>query len=135
MGKRSLSDTKTTGAPQRLKVDVPTLKLIQAAAAIRMTHREAAMKFGVALSSFEEFLQIPAVRAAWDKGEANCHESLRSAQFKLAMKNAQMSIHLGKIYLGQKDEIHVSGHVTLEALVLEAVKKRGTVVAPETEPE
>lgn len=33
--------------------------------------------------------------------------SLRRAQFRLAEKNANMAIWLGKQYLGQKDEVHM----------------------------
>lgn len=78
------------------------------------------MKLGVSLQTLEEFINIPEVRKVWEEGEADAHQSLRRAQFQLAKKQSAMAIHLGKTYLGQKEEVHVSGHVTLENLITEA---------------
>lgn len=127
--KRPLRQTGTKPRPQgggrqcKLNADANTLRLVRAAASIRVTVREAAMKFGVALQTFEEFLEIAEVRAAWEEGEADASYSLRSNQFKLSATHPQMAIHLGKIYLGQKEEVHVSGHVTLEQLVMGSLTK------------
>lgn len=119
---RENSGTKQRRGPKnKLVADARTLRLIGAAAKIRATVRESAALFGVAVSVFEEFIAQPEVRAVWEKGEAEGLTSLRRGQFALAKKNATMSIHLGKVYLGQKDEIHVSGHITLEDLILRAV--------------
>lgn len=126
--KRPVRQADTKPRPQgggsqfTLKPDKSTLKLIHFCGSIRMTIREAAMKLGVSTTTLEAFLDLPEVREAWEKGEAAAHESLRSAQFKLAKTNATMAIHLGKTYLGQKDEVKVSGTVTLETLVLESLK-------------
>lgn len=109
-------------SPPVMIANKSTLKLIHFCGSIRMTQREAAMRLGVAIETFEKFMMIPEVRAAWEKGEGHSFVSLRSAQFKLARSNATMAIHMGKVYLGQKEEVHVSGHVTLENLVLESIK-------------
>lgn len=127
--KRPLRQADTKQRPQGggsqfiLQPTTQTLKLIHFCGSIRMTVREAAMKLGVAVATLEAFLDIPEVRAAWEKGEAAAQESLRASQFRLAKKNATMAIHLGKVYLGQKDEVHVTGHVTLESLVMESLAK------------
>ena len=102
------------GPAPKLIADEKTLRLIRAIAGVKATQREAAYHFGVALSTFEEFLAVPEVREAWDGGqEGDAFISLRRNQFELSKKNPQMAIHLGKVYLGQKDEVglNLSGSV------------------------
>ncbi len=107
--RRKVSGTKSKGGrPPKLVANEHTLRLVGAAAQIRASHRETAAFFGVSTATFEKFMQRPEVRAVWEKGEAEGLMGLRRSQFALAQKNAQMSIHLGKVYLGQEDRSHVS---------------------------
>lgn len=111
------------GSPPLFPLTKGNLKLLHFCGSIRMTYREAAMRLGVALDTFNEVMQQPEAKAAWEKGEGVSFVSLRSSQFKLAKSNAAMAIHLGKTYLGQKEEVHVQAHVTLEDLVTSSLAK------------
>lgn len=87
--------------------DEATLKIVRGAAMIQTTVRELAMFLGVGLATCEEFLKVPAVAEIWEAGQAEGKMSLRRSQYRLAEKNAAMAIHLGKVYLGQKEEVHL----------------------------
>ena len=104
---------KTGRGNKALIPDEATLKLVRGAGQIHATVVETALLMGVAVSTFELFLNIPEVRLAWDAGRADGKMSLRRDQFALAKKNAQMSIHLGKVYLGQEDRQHLSIDATV----------------------
>ena len=119
--KGTISGTKPAsakpGPAPKLQPDEKTLRLVRAIAGVKATQREAAYHFGVALSTFEEFLAIPEVREAWDGGqEGDAFISLRRNQFELSKKNPQMAIHLGKVYLGQKDEIGINHSGSVDTL-------------------
>jgi hypothetical protein len=49
--------------------------------------------------------------------------SLRRTQWKLAEKNPSMAIFLGKQYLGQKDNIDVSGEQTARITIVNSLPK------------
>ena len=51
------------------------------------------------------------VFAAFEEGQGVFRGRLRNAQVNLADTNAQMAIHLGKHYLGQKDDVQQHHHV------------------------
>ena len=48
--------------------------------------------------------------------------SLRRSQFKLAEKNATMSIWLGKQYLGQKEQVEIDGRFQITDERLKAIE-------------
>lgn len=94
------------GRPFSIIPDEETLKKVRGLARIQATKEEAAAVFGIALSTFYQFLKDwPEAAEAWDSGAAEGKASLRRTQFKLAEKNAQMAIFLGKNYLGQTDKL------------------------------
>ena len=114
------------GRPKALRADNTTLKQLRGLGRIQATVRECAAAFGVALMTFERFLDEPGVRDAFEEGKGCGQISLRRKQFRLADNNAGMAIFLGKNYLGQADkaDVHVTGKVSLEAWVLEAMPAR-----------
>lgn len=67
----------------------------------------------------EHFYKMPFAQAYKMLSETgNC--SLRRTQFALSKKNAQMAIHLGKIYLNQKEVIiNKTEESTVQKVVLE----------------
>jgi hypothetical protein len=144
--KGTISGTKPAsakpGPAPKLQPDPTTLRLVRAIAGVKATQREAAFHFGVALSTFEDFLAIPAVREAWDGGqEGDAFISLRRNQFELSKKHPQMAIHLGKVYLGQKDEhsLNLSGSVDtgggVAVTLAERIARELGVLAPAGENE
>ena len=71
---------------------------------MQCTQAEAAAFFGVSQVKFKRLLDNDKrVRKAWEEGFEKGKLSLRRKQMRLAGTNAQMSIHLGKQYLGQTD--------------------------------
>jgi len=85
----------------RPRVDID-LGLAEKLGAIQCTYTEAAAVMGIpsgTLKNREDFT------TAFKKGLEKGKMSIRRSQFKLAEKNAAMSIWLGKQYLGQKDKI------------------------------
>ncbi len=97
------------GRPRKLNPDEATLKQLRGLGQIQATVREGAAFFGVALQTFEDFLDLPGVREAFEQGKGKGKISLRRQQFQLAEKNAAMAIWLGKQYLEQHDRHEFTG--------------------------
>lgn len=93
------------GRKPKLMPDEPTLKILRGLGQLQCTVKDCAKVFGVAVSTFEEFLNLDGVRDAFEQGAVEGQVSLRRKQFKLAEKNAAMAIFLGKNYLGQVDRV------------------------------
>lgn len=58
----------------------------------------------IKLATFREMIRIDErAKAAWEQGQQEGRVSIRRSQFKLAEKNPQMAIYLGKVVLGQRE--------------------------------
>ena len=80
-------------------------------ASIQCTYEEIAAVIGIKKRQFIDRINAdPALREAIDEGWANGRSSIRRAQVKmLEAGNATMGIWLGKQYLGQRDQIGITG--------------------------
>lgn len=71
---------------------------------MQCTEREAAAMLGLRPKTFVEMIRIDErAKAAWEDGREEGKVSIRRAQFKMAEKNPQMAIYLGKVVLGQRE--------------------------------
>lgn len=107
------------GRPRKLVADDSTLHQLRRLGKIQATVREGAAFFEVAVSTFENFLNEPGVREAFQAGQGLGTMSLRRAQFAAALKgNATMLIFLGKNLLGQKDQndLALSGSLDIDGI-------------------
>lgn len=85
---------------------VVKLSHIKKIAAMQCTQQEAAAFLGVRLHIFKRLLRRnEQVSFVWEQGQQLGKISLRRTQFRHSRTSPQMSIHLGKVYLGQKDVI------------------------------
>lgn len=103
-----------SGRPYALKPDEKTLATVRSLAQIQCTHREAAAVLRVHIETFAKFVAEGAPgHDDWTQGRQEGLASLRRKQWKLADKNANMAIFLGKNLLSQKDkqEFEHSGSV------------------------
>lgn len=99
-----VSETRNKGGrPRKLNPDEATLKQLRGLGQLQCTVRECAAFLQVSPVTFEAFLKLDGVRDAFEEGQANGRVSLRRTQFRLAEKNANMAIFLGKQYLDQRD--------------------------------
>lgn len=83
---------------------------VEKLANLMCTQDEIASYLGIStrtLQKDEEFLRV------FNRGKQSGKMSLRRYQMKLAEKNAQMSIWLGKQYLEQTDKIETQQNVTM----------------------
>lgn len=92
------------GRPRKLNADEATLKQLTGLGRLQATVRECAAFFGVALMTFETFLNEPGVREAFEDGKGAGKIGLRRTQIRLAEKAPAMAIFLGKNWLGQSDK-------------------------------
>jgi hypothetical protein len=93
-------------APKPIDIDV-----VGKLASIQCTYEEIAAVIGIKKRQFIDRINAdPALREAIDEGWANGRSSIRRAQVKmLEAGNATMGIWLGKQYLGQRDQIGITG--------------------------
>lgn len=104
---------KNTAPPQKRgpkPVEIEVDK-VRALASIQCTYDEIAAVMGIKKRAFIDRINAdPALREAIDEGWANGRSSIRRAQVKmLEAGNATMGIWLGKQYLGQRDQIGITG--------------------------
>ena len=100
-------------APLKIKFTKEELRLIEDHASIGGTVSEIAGRLGINKNTAQKWTEsataAPAFHKAWHAGRWRFVTELRKAQAELAQVNSQMSIHLGKHYLGQDDkpqEVH-----------------------------
>ena len=112
LGKRSPADgisepPKKAGRP-RIVIDLAQVKAL---ASIQCTYEEIAAVLGISKVTFVDRVNTdPALRAIIDQAWANGRASFRRLQVKLLEAgNATMGIWLGKQYLGQRDQIGITG--------------------------
>lgn len=94
--------------PKPVEIEVDK---VRALASIQCTYDEIAAVMGIKKRAFIDRINAdPALREAIDEGWANGRSSIRRAQVKmLEAGNATMGIWLGKQYLGQRDQIGITG--------------------------
>jgi len=81
-----------------------SLREVRLCAALQCTDQEVAAVLGLRLHRWRRLkVKNVKVREAWERGKYLGRKSLRRHQFNLAKHNAQMGIHLGKVWLGQRD--------------------------------
>jgi hypothetical protein len=117
---------RPVGRPRELLPTPEVLQTLRALARVQATHQEIRAVLGVSEPTLLEFLERePIAREALETPSAIGKVSLRRRQIDVAMSgNASMLIWTGKQYLGQSDKSEVSGTLTLEHLVLQAVASR-----------
>lgn len=84
-----------------------TLHALESLAAKGINQAELAKMYGLTESRISQILSDPESpeRQAWDRGQANLHQSLKEKQLELALGgNAVMCIWLSKQYLGFADK-------------------------------
>lgn len=98
---------KKLGRPE-IEIDVDKVRPL---AAIQCTYEEIAAVLGIARQTFIDHVnRDPVLREAIDQGWANGRASFRRLQVKLLEAgNATMGVWLGKQYLGQRDQIGLTG--------------------------
>lgn len=90
------------------KAKIVRLEDLERLAALQCTAVEAAGFFGISHRAFNKLLKEDEdVRNTWESGRQCGKIALRRKQFKLASNSATMAIHLGKVWLGQKEAISV----------------------------
>lgn len=96
------------GGPKLIPIDVEQVRTL---ASIQCTYEEIAAVMKISRRQFIDRVNAsPELRQAIDDGWANGRASLRRAQFKLLEAgNATMGVWLGKQYLGQRDQIGITG--------------------------
>ena len=94
--------------PKPVEIEVDK---VRALASIQCTYDEIAAVMGIKKRAFIDRINAdPTLREAIDEGWANGRSSIRRAQVKmLEAGNATMGIWLGKQYLGQRDQIGITG--------------------------
>ena len=96
---------RRAGRPAKLTADARTLHAIKTLASRAYTQAEVAIFFGVARSTFMQFLATSEeARTAWDRRMSLFRVELRRAQFRMAENGSDLKLAwLGKQYLGQTD--------------------------------
>lgn len=85
---------------------VVKLSHVKKIAAMQCTQREAAAFLGIRLHIFQRLLRRnEKVAQVWEEGQQLGLISLRRTQFRHSRSSPQMAIHLGKVYLGQKEVV------------------------------
>ena len=94
--------------PKPVPLDIDQIKTL---ASIQCTYEEIAALMKIKKRQFIDRVNAdPELRAAIDEGWANGRASFRRLQVKLLEAgNATMGIWLGKQYLGQRDQIGITG--------------------------
>ena len=113
---------------------------LERACRLMPTDEDLALMFDVDVRTIERRQKKKAFRAAMERGKAQARESLRRAQFRVALGEGRsattMLIWLGKQHLGQKDKI-VNEHSGLEGgpIQIADVRKRlDRLIARRAEP-
>ena len=105
------------GQPVKLIPDIMTLTRIADMAELHATEAEIAGQLGVCNTTWIQFKKDhPEVQEIMEASRANGKVSLRRTQFRQAENNVQMSIFLGKNYLGQSDKITQDVNVSSNVL-------------------
>lgn len=93
------------GRPQEIFIDAITMEKVAGTGA---TQKEIAAHFNCSISSLEGYLRNDTVlREAYERGVDKMNVKLRSAQLSVAIqdRNPSMLIWLGKVRLGQRDNV------------------------------
>ncbi len=102
------SAPRKKSGPKPVPLDIDQIKTL---ASIQCTYEEIAAVMKIKKRQFIDRVNAdPELRAAIDEGWANGRASFRRLQVKLLEAgNATMGIWLGKQYLGQRDQIGITG--------------------------
>jgi hypothetical protein len=108
LGERGTSKYNGGGATPKIVHDESTIKRIRDLGGLQCTLTEVAGVLQCNVETLRSFLARHEDAAdAYRDGKENGKASLRRMQFVLAKRSAAMSIHLGKNYLNQRDNLEI----------------------------
>lgn len=101
---------KGPGRPKEIVNDEATRQTIRTLAGLQCTYEDAAAVLGINKSTFTRFINSSEeLKDLWLEGMAHGRASLRKNQFEMSKNNPTMAIWLGKQYLGQTDQLALTG--------------------------